>query len=225
MRTIPLALAAVALLACTPDDSQRPVTTAAALPANAPRVESFVPPKPGTKLVYRSTSDKGNVSTTTFIVEERSYENRPVLAAATLDKSTVRLYERETGHWFASLDKDGKEVWRTAPALARSKWPLIVGDRWQASWAYYDRKAGTSQSPIMESWVVEGVEEVTVPAGTFTAFRLQSTPMRNLVFQLTHWYAPSVGANVKEITIRTREHSQGYGRFVAELVEYEPAKP
>lgn len=212
------------LLACTPDDS-RPVTTAAVLPANAPRVEAFVPPKPGTKLVYRTTAQNGTVRTATFVVEERMYESRPVLAAVTLDKSSARLYERETGHWFTSLDKDGKEEWRTAPALARTKWPLVVGDRWQASWAYYNRKNGQSTSPISEAWVVEGVEEVTVPAGTFTAFRLQSTPLRNLAFELTHWYAPEIGANVKEITIRTREHSAGYARSVSELLEYEPPKP
>lgn len=208
------------LLACTPDD--RPVTTAAALPANAPRVEAFVPPKVGTKLVYRTLSHQGTTSETTWIVGERTYQGKSALAAATPDESVIRLYDPATGHWFANLGKDGKPIWETSPPMQRFQWPLVVGARWSTNYAYYDRRSGQSWSPIVEGWTVESVENVTVPAGTFKAFRLQSSPLRNSAFTHTYWYAPELGTFVKDVIVRSRDHSAGYGKFETELIGYEP---
>jgi len=62
---------------------------------------------------------------------------------------------------------------------------------------------------------------VIVPAGTFTALRLESSPGTNNATSTTFWYSPEARVMVKRIYERTTDHYLGYGKFTTELVRYE----
>jgi hypothetical protein len=63
---------------------------------------------------------------------------------------------------------------------------------------------------------VEAYEDVTVPAGTFKAYRIswsESTGVEN-----TYWVSPELGITVKSILTRTAKFPAGPGRRENELV-------
>jgi CHAT domain-containing protein len=68
-------------------------------------------------------------------------------------------------------------------------------------------------------WRVEAYEDVTVPAGTFRAFRLTG---RNPANFTTLWYAADLKIIVKESHERLGRHHLGPGKTVHELVQYAP---
>lgn len=85
--------------------------------------------------------------------------------------------------------------------------PMAVGKTWRAT---YTVQEGQDQ---YEEWVereVAAYEQVTVPAGTFMAFRVSITAASYDGFDETYWYAPDVGYVVKFVV----------GDFVAELEDW-----
>jgi hypothetical protein len=62
---------------------------------------------------------------------------------------------------------------------------------------------------------VEAFEEVTVPAGTFKAFRVRAS--NNMGEQSVNWLSPELGLFVKGRTERTAEHPAGAGVREMEL--------
>ncbi|MEE9602182.1 MAG: hypothetical protein V3V75_02690, partial [Thermoguttaceae bacterium] len=64
---------------------------------------------------------------------------------------------------------------------------------------------------------VTAYENVTVPAGTFKAFKLEG---KDPAVRLDVWYSPELKANVKEIFERFSNHFLGPGKWTTELIEY-----
>lgn len=94
------------------------------------------------------------------------------------------------------------------------EWPLEVGKTWRYEGEFMDRRASLKQTAKVVAF-----EGVTVPAGTFKAYKIEYVVTANRGGESwkrndTHWYAPSVKADVKS-TIDTPTH-QG----VMELVSY-----
>ncbi len=50
--------------------------------------------------------------------------------------------------------------------------------------------------------MVAAYEEITVPAGSFKAFRLESTPAENSGVRKILWYAPEIQLYVKRVSER-----------------------
>ncbi len=108
----------------------------------------------------------------------------------------------------------------TNPGLLR--FPLEVGQRWsyKSNWTF---KAKGSTGAIAMAVEVQARERVTVPAGTFDAFRLHArgklggTSPINSTYDAgtttTYWYAPSARAIVKSV-----HHNPYLGRTTVELV-------
>jgi hypothetical protein len=70
--------------------------------------------------------------------------------------------------------------------------------------------------PLQVTQKVEAYEDVTVPAGTFKAFRVswsESTGVEN-----TYWVSPELGIAVKSILTRTANFPAGPGKREDELV-------
>ena len=100
--------------------------------------------------------------------------------------------------------------------------PLEVGKRWRYSsdWLF---KAKGSKGTILNEVAVVGHESVTVPAGTFDAFKLVAkgrlggtSPINsqyNAEMTTTYWYAPAARAIVKSVT-----HNPYLGPSTVELV-------
>lgn len=72
-------------------------------------------------------------------------------------------------------------------------WPLEVGKQWVAQYTYTDHLQ-TKQFEVVVAWEVETYESVTVPAGTFWAYRVVGV---SPVYREVFWYAPRVGFFVK----------------------------
>lgn len=174
-------------------------------------------PQPGTKWIYRSVNQAGATTTMTFVVlGEGTYEGKPVYrVSAGLD---TFIYDRTTANLICSF-RMGKEVFVASPHDGTLSSPLWVGKSWKASFTAHDRVRGFSHSPVEVNWKVDAFEEVTVPAGTFQAFRLQSSIAPATAFS-TLWYAPELNLIVKRVDERTAHHPLGYEKRVTEMVEY-----
>jgi hypothetical protein len=75
-----------------------------------------------------------------------------------------------------------------------------------------------SFNSIARHSTVAAYEDVTVPAGTFKAFRIDQTPIANESINSWTWYSPQVKLIVKRITERTPHHYLGAGRTTTELL-------
>lgn len=75
------------------------------------------------------------------------------------------------------------------PARALLKLPAKAGDSWDS--APPNAKVGGEAGDVRK---VAGVEEVTVPAGTFKAIRVDVTRLlAGKQFIVSQWYAPDIG--------------------------------
>ena len=195
-------------------------TTAQTPPEAAVRAEVGLP-SPGTKWVSRTTDHTGASATRTWtVLEEGSYAGRSVSRLS--DGTDVILLDKGTWNWIATL-RAGKERFSASPHDATFSSPLWVGKSWQASYAYADHERGLNWPSVQTMWKVEAYEEVTTPAGTFRAFRLQSEAGVNNALNLTIWYAPGPRLVVKQVVERTTGHYLGLGKSTTEVVEH-PAK-
>ena len=112
-------------------------------------------------------------------------------------------------------DKVAAKPWRA--------WPLEVGRKWSTDvdWTRADGASGNTRQDA----VVAALEEVTVPAGTYKAYRIELDGWyRNSRGGHGHqrdvfWYVPELHADVKH----TRD--DGYNQYTRELVTFRPATP
>lgn len=154
--------------------------------------------------------------------EWRQIDNRTKLQEATVTRALV---EENGQRVFASegmrrplqhpyVGEPSSKPWRV--------WPLEVGKRWSMD-VDYTRVDGTGNIK-MDAHVV-AYEEVTVPAGTFMAFRIEHdgfvrTGGFNGRMTETFWYAPAARADVKHI------RRVASTNFTRELVKYpRPGQP
>jgi hypothetical protein len=87
--------------------------------------------------------------------------------------------------------------------------PLVDGDTWE--WA----GKGMMAMPVTEKSTVSGPEEITVPAGTFKAMKVEALVTQGgMPVTKTYWYGPNVGL------VKSRTQS---GTVISntELVEYQ----
>jgi len=173
-------------------------------------------PSPGTRWVTRTTDQSGAVSTITFTaLEEGVHEGKPVYRLS--DGADIRVFDKATRNFVASL-RDRKERMAASPHDGTLSSPLWVGRSWRSTYTLHNRDRGRSDT-VGVSWKVEAYEDVTVPAGTFKAFKLVSTPGMNNASYYTIWFAPDPGLVVKQIYERTPQHLMGPGKFTTELME------
>ncbi|MGH8801873.1 MAG: TapB family protein, partial [Casimicrobiaceae bacterium] len=103
------------------------------------------------------------------------------------------------------------ETDRFDPPLIRYPFPMVVGSKWSQRVRNLDKPPGP-YGPISYQAAVRGRESVTTPAGTFDALRVryvmrlddESLSQKATECDYLVWYAPSVGAMVRE---QKRSHS------------------
>jgi hypothetical protein len=109
------------------------------------------------------------------------------------------------GEWPAAGD-DPQHL--LSPADVRYHWPLWVGKRWQCE--FVDATPGGPVLTTRADYVVEDLDTVTVPAGTFAALRILRTVWlvggedRVLWRTQVIWYAPALGTEVRQILADTK---------------------
>ena len=99
--------------------------------------------------------------------------------------------------------------------------PLELGRKWSFKYSFVIKTSGSKGRSQLDA-EVRAYEKVTVPAGSFDAFRIEAsgfwnndTSGRNGRSKSIYWYAPSARA-----VVRT-EYEDGYNNWVRELVEFQ----
>jgi predicted aspartyl protease len=142
---------------------------------------------------FRWSSPSGSGTFVRTMVGEEQIAGVPhyVLRSGTRDL----LYSKAELAWL--MDRvEGKVATRAAPPFRAFAWPLAPGKAWEARYRWENRRQRQTEERVRRLRV-EGVERVTVPAGTFEALRLSvKDPTGRLVEE--YWYAPEVRWLVKE---------------------------
>jgi hypothetical protein len=144
----------------------------------------FKCPAIGTEFTYKTNGPDSVITVT-------GQEGNVCLARSTSAGRTVTL----RSHWglIGSVDAAGESYVRSIDL--KSLWPLKVGNKTTqtVNGTGRDGNAYTSSVTI----TVAAYEKVTVPAGTFDAFRVEETKAGETTPHI-HWWAPALNASVKD---------------------------
>lgn len=189
-----------------------------ALPESGAPLAKMMPLPADARITYRITLPDGSQQTRTWTVQpEVTYGGRRVIPLESEDET--RFLDAGTRNWVATL-RNGKVIAMVDPNDGTWSWPLKLGKQWHAEFTYHEPPHNFSVGPIATDWRVEGWERVTVPAGTFRAYRVHGEPGRNNTRRLTLWYAPEIALTVR----REQTQATGVGSqraiTVWELVSY-----
>ena len=181
-----------------------------------PKAERYIAPPVGAswKVQVSSTGSFGNankleqqVSMRDVVVDGKPYHRFDAGGGANLLNDSVGV--------FMVLGPGDRPLMRYDPPLGY-EFPLEVGKTWTQDIAL--TVGGTTKVPMKAQWKVEAYEDVTVPAGTFKAWRVSFTD--NFGFKQTTWSLPeTVGTYAKRVSERPATHPQGgAGTQVIELL-------
>jgi hypothetical protein len=113
---------------------------------------------------------------------------------------------------------DGEPLHVLSPVDARYHWPLWVGKRWSCE--FVDRARAGEPVAMRADYLVEDLDTITVPAGTFAALRivrrlrLVGAPEQYLPRWQIVWYAPALGTELRQL----------FGDTIVELAEHARAR-
>lgn len=152
------------------------------------------------------------------VVEVNDREIAIELRNLNKDKTVLRYFTRE---WNIVDSDDGKYD----PYYPEFKFPLAAGATWTEKYTYLPA-SGVASSGFVKA-TVSAQEKVTVPAGTFNAYRIdRDQEVRGntdtAVVTTTHmttWYAPAVRRFVRRDWTVTRD-GRVRSKTSMELVEY-----
>lgn len=192
--------------------------TLALLPAAAQTDPGmFVSQPDGTVTTYQRTSQGsyGNFSGPVRWTQTRRDWNGRNWVAQDGGPAGITLHDPARHTLVANLNPAGQPLYSYDPPVGY-EWPLVVGKTWSVVYGLttYARPATMSMTL---NFKVEALEDVTVPAGTFKAFKVVSTDNLGEVQQV--WTTPSLGlATVKRINDRPASHPLGAGHLEGLLV-------
>lgn len=181
----------------------------------APKAERFVAAPLGSTWV-RAQRDSGSYGSKDVQVQfrrgERMWQGKQVITYET-PQFTILAEPEPTGNWIGFFS--GDKPMTTFDPPAGWNWPLEVGKTWTKD--YRMTNHATKQTiPYQQTQKVEAFEDVTVPAGTFKAFKIISSS--TLGQEDVNWFSPELGIFVKSINTRTAKHAAGPGRQETEIV-------
>lgn len=136
--------------------------------------------------------------------------------AAVSPQAGTHLDDPETHRIAHVLTPAGQPAMGCEPPIG-PRFPMAVGQAWTDEHRVTRHARGTT-IPLRVSDTVEALESVTVPAGTFQAFRLRITDSPGE--QTVQWGAPAQGHGiVKRVLDRPASHPQRAGHLEGVLVE------
>ena len=189
----------------------------------------------GSSWTYDHTVNGETVRGTSTIVEKREIDGREVDVHAvsqpnrepgsTCEGANGYLYDAVSHNWMACL-KDGEILGSLSPHNGHYEWPLEVGKTWRFQRTWTDNVNPQWSGPGWEEFTVVAWEEVTVPAGTFMAYKVirtktswQTRSEENSII----WYAPEFGGGIKGMSAYYT--NSGLVESVLELVSKDPEYP
>src|SRR5512134_3741650 len=154
----------------------------------APKAERYVPPAVGTtwESLVQNTGSYGSGSLRVpGKRSERMLQGSPVIQ---FDGATGSILARPNGDWIGIYKGDTPMVTWDPPL--HWQWPLEVGKSWTRAQRVTNH--GAKQTTAYElTQKVEAYEDVTVPAGTFKAFRVST--VNSLGDDNMVWFSPDLG--------------------------------
>jgi hypothetical protein len=178
-----------------------------------PKAEKYVAPPVGSTWIQaqRNTGSYGSgTAQVPFKRGERMWEGKLM---GTIETPQQVILAAPDGNWAAILSADGKPLIRYEPPLGFD-YPLVVGKTWTKS--YRMTVIPKNQViPFDATSKVEAYEDVTVPAGTFKAFKISFTSTGS---QDMYWFVPELGVFAKQSLRRTDKSGYGPGTREVELV-------
>ena len=185
----------------------------------------------GSSWVYNHTLNGETVPVAGTIVDRAERKGREVYVISDAvanrdpgypcDGANGSLWDVEQDGW-VGCTKDGELLASTGPYHGRYDWPLEVGKSWKTRYFWTDKVLNPDWSgSSWENLTVVAWEEVTVPAGTFMAYKVVrtsgswETAGEDVAI---NWYAPEIPQTIK--TVWHRSANDGYGgvEHVWELV-------
>lgn len=144
---------------------------------------------------------------------EQTWQGRKVRAIEL--PQGLRLSDGEKGDWLAMVQGD-KTLVTWEPSLGYD-WPLTVGKSFNRNYRVVNH-VSKQTTDIQSTMTVQAYEDVTVPAGTFKAFRILYTD--SLGVESLSWYCPDAAAWVKIQNKRSSKFPAGPGTQDLDLLSY-----
>jgi hypothetical protein len=180
----------------------------------APKAERYVAPPLGSTWVT-ARRDSGSFGSGNVQVSskrgERMWQGQQVITFES--PGSAILAASDSGNWLGIVSGD-KPLITWEPGMTWD-WPLEVGKTWTHNHRMTIH-ARNQTIPYQLTQKVEAYEDVTVPAGTFKAFKIST--YSNLGEENLNWYSPELGIYVKYIYTRTAKNAAGPGRRESEMV-------
>ncbi|MEJ5991557.1 hypothetical protein WG902_16250 [Ramlibacter sp. PS3R-8] len=191
--------------------------------SNAPaqRLDPHPPLRPGSvwvNSVQNSGSFGSGEGEVQSMLVEKNWDGRQFLGIQSTEGTL--LIHPAGGQWVGLMGADGQIAVVWDPPLAW-EYPVEVGKSWTRNFQVKFPAEGRSV-PVEGRQMVEAYEDVTVPAGTFKAYRFRWTDSTGTIN--TDWYSPDVQLFVKRIQERSAQYPQGPGRRETMLKSYNVLK-
>ena len=162
----------------------------------------------GTKYTYKIDSEKDSLKKSFVVIEDGIFEGRKVHRVSVLDRNEMIIFDKESKNWIGKTF-NGEMVKSAEPHDGLYEFPLFVGKKYQSE---YFLKGKVISGNISRTVVMKSFENVTVPAGTFKAFKIIAN--RKGVKDI-YWYSPELRLYIKKITVHHRD-----GKSTSELIQY-----
>jgi hypothetical protein len=176
----------------------------------------MVPPM-GTVVTFHRTSSGslGNFDgQVVWTYAPATWQGQPAISFGA-PQAGVSLHEPRSFGMVAALNAAGQPQYSFDPPM-NYEWPLAVGKAWRSQLTMTRYPSG-QQVPMTIEGKVEAWEDVTVPAGTFKAYRM--TWSNSFGEVETRWLNPMEGlATIKRHVERPATHPQGAGVLDAVLL-------
>lgn len=204
-----------------PEHARTPVALAAlaatllgACAAMGPRAERWVVPAPGStwEMAQRNTGSYGKDVRYSVTSGTTTWKGAPAVALKNSMGSTI-LADPQTGKWLVVLGPNGQPAMSYDPPMGW-EYPLHVGK----SWSGHQRLTLHGPGRTLEfdfTCKVDGVEKVSVAAGSFDTFRIFCEGPGS---KETYWSSTENGQFVKTRLVREPNNPFGPGTQESELV-------
>ncbi len=143
----------------------------------------------------------------------------------------VRVLNAATFNTIGSTE-NGRVATVASPEVGPFSWPLWVGKSWDTTYTFTDFIYGQHWPVARSHATITAFENVTVPAGTFSAFRIEQETgigsessggfrtqgVPGIGAWETWWYAPGPKIIVKNMIVRRGSNYRGGARITSDLL-------
>jgi hypothetical protein len=155
----------------------------------------------GDQWVYEEKSPEARRTVVWEVVREDVFQGIP--AYVVKKDNEERFYAKETLGLIATREDD-KLTLRRDPMAQILSWPLAVGKEWSNTYVE-ENLENKSKDTIDLSMVVSTIEEITVPAGTFQAARIEAYDSKSGRLLFERWHSPQAKFYIKTRAYVTKE--------------------